>query len=319
VLAVTGMVLVAGVYLLVIRPARSAHVAAGTAGAATAPAVTTAAATRTSSASHTAASHQRTTTASATTRSRHRSASAPSGRQAADAALVKLLAGHESGSASVAAYNPATGASYAYGAHGGMWMASVAKLDILEGMLLQHQVEGTLLSPAEDSHATRMIENSDNASADWLFGHSVGARTGMIKANAKLGLRCTVMGPGYYWGLGTTCAADQITLLRHLVDPHGPLDTASRRYALGLLALVEKDQRWGVGAAADAGTTFVNKNGWLAVDDDDGLWTVNSDGIITVHGQQVLISVLTQHNPALQPGITFTESLAQITAEAVAG
>src|SRR5699024_589604 len=93
--------------------------------------------------------------------------------KAADAAIAKLVAGHASGSVSIAAYNPGTGASYRYGATGGMWQASIAKLDILEAMLLQHQDKGTTLSSAEDSHATHMIENSDNASADWLFAHSI--------------------------------------------------------------------------------------------------------------------------------------------------
>lgn len=311
-LASTGVIFIAGIYLLVIHPDGSTDVAAETTSTAASPPAPTAAASRTSRAA-------RRTVAPRHRPSRSHSTSAPSGPHAADTALAKVIAGHRSGSASVAAYNPKTGASYTYGARRGMWMASIAKLDILEALLLQHQDSKTVLSAAEDSHAIRMIENSDNASGDWLFGHSVGARTGMIEANKKLRLRCTVMGPGYYWGLGTTCAADQVTLLRHLVDTRGPLDAASRTYAMELLAHVEKDQRWGVSAAADAGTTFVNKNGWLALDDDGGLWAVNSDGIITVHGQQVLISVLTQHNSAFEPGITFNETLAKITAEAAVG
>ena len=39
---------------------------------------------------------------------------------------------------------------------------------------------------------------------------------------------------------------------------------------------VEADQRWGVGVAADPGTDFANKNGWLNIDDDNGLWAVTA-------------------------------------------
>ena len=80
---------------------------------------------------------------------------------------------------------------------------------------------------------------------------------------------------------------------------------------------VEADQRWGVGVIADPGTTFANKNGWLAVDDDNERWLVNSDGIVTVHGQQVLISVLTQHDASEAAGITLVQQLAQAVAPAV--
>jgi hypothetical protein len=317
-LAFTGVIFLAGIYLLVIRPDDSVRVAAETTGAAAARPMAPATggrSTRTAGSSTAGSS----TAGTRPSGSRTVRSAASASTDIADAAIAKLIAGHRPGSVSVAAYNTTNGASYTYGAHSGMWMASIAKLDILEAMLLQHQDKGAALSSAEDAHATTMIENSDNASADWLFGNSVGARTGMIKTNKDLGLRCTVMGPGYYWGLGTTCAADQVTLLKHLLDTHGPLDAASRTYAMGLLAHVEQDQRWGVGAAADPGTSFVNKNGWLGIDDDGGLWAVNSDGIITTDGQRVLISVLTQHNSAFQPGITLNESLAKITARAVAG
>ena len=65
---------------------------------------------------------------------------------------------------------------------------------------------------------------------------------------------------------------------------------------------VESDQRWGVGVTADAGTDFANKNGWLGVDDDNGLWLVNSTGVVTINGQQVLMVVLTQHDSDFQSG-----------------
>ena len=45
---------------------------------------------------------------------------------------------------------------------------------------------------------------------------------------------------------------------------------------------VEADQRWGVGAAADKGSRFANKNGWLSIDDSNGPGETD-DGLLGRH------------------------------------
>jgi hypothetical protein len=95
----------------------------------------------------------------------------------------------------------------------------------------------------------------------------------------------SVPGSDGYWGLTTTGADDQLVLLS---NP----------------------------AAADPGTAVGVKHGWLGVD-DDGLWAVNSDALITVDGDLIANSVLTQHNSDEQSGVTLVESLAKIAADAV--
>jgi beta-lactamase class A len=197
-----------------------------------------------------------------------------------------------------------------------MLTGSIVKLYILETLLLQEQASGGLTS-GQASTATRMIENSDNAAAETLF-EAVGDRTGLQAANGKLGLVNTTPGPGDYWGLTQTCATDYITLLKNLVLPTSPLTAASQSYILGLMRNVEADQRWGVGVAADPGTDFANKNGWLAVDDDNDLWLVNSVGVLTIHGQQVLMAVLTQHDSDFNSGVALVQSLATAVAPLVA-
>jgi hypothetical protein len=44
---------------------------------------------------------------------------------------------------------------------------------------------------------------------------------------------------------------------------------------------------------------------------------VNSDALITVNGDLIAISILTQHNDDEQSGTTLVESLAKIAANAV--
>ncbi len=216
----------------------------------------------------------------------------------------------------MAALNLSTGASYQWGATSGMDTGSIVKLYILETLLLQEQNSGGL-SESEQATATTMIENSDNDAAETLF-EDIGGRDALIAANSTLGLTSTTPGPSDYWGLTQTSAADYITLLKNLTETTGsPLTATSQAYVLGLMRNVESDQRWGVGVTADAGTDFANKNGWLGVDDDGGLWLVNSTGVVTIDGQTVLMAVLTQHDSDFQSGINLVESLAQALAPLV--
>jgi beta-lactamase class A len=239
------------------------------------------------------------------------------------AAVQRLIAGQVSGAVSVAALNTATGARFSAGATGGMWSASVYKLLVLETLLWQHQQAHTNLSAGEDAQARTMIENSDNVAGYDLFD-SIGGRAGLTAGIKAFGLQHTTAGvsdPAFT----ATSAADQLILLKNLTSQSGPLDSASRSYVRSLMSHVESDQRWGIGVVADAGRTVFNKDGWLAVDnenapgeDDEDLWITNSVGIVTVHGQQLLMAVLTRHQPDLTTGIRLVEQLTQAMAPTVA-
>ena len=252
-------------------------------------------------------------------------AAAPAAQTAAQAAaqLQATLAAMPAGSVSVAALNTATGASFSGGATSGMWTASAYKLLVLETLLLRHQQAGSSLSSSQLASATTMIENSDNVAGYSLF-LADGGNAGLAAALAQFGMSNTVPGrsdPTFT----TTSASDYLQLLKNLVAP-GPLNAASQSLVLGLMRNVEADQRWGVGVVADAGTDFANKNGWLSIDntngpgeDDNGLWAVNSVGIVTVHGQQLLMAVFTRHDSSMQTGVTLDQTLAQQLAPTVAG
>jgi hypothetical protein len=241
----------------------------------------------------------------------------PSPTATADATLTALVAGQPPGSVSVEALDPRTGRQFRFGATAGMWTASSIKLDFLEVLLLQHQQTGQGLTDDEAEDAAEMIENSDNGAADEIFNDDDDSYSGCDAANAALGADSTALGTDDYWGLSTTSAADQVALLRDLVESDSPLDADSRSFALGLLRNVEADQAWGVSAAADPGTAVALKNGWLNIDDDDERYVVNSSGIVTVHGQQVLVSVLTQHDPDEDSGIQLVQRIAQVATAAV--
>jgi Beta-lactamase enzyme family len=235
-------------------------------------------------------------------------------RTQAQAQIDSLSAGLPAGSVSIAALNTVTGAKYSGGSASDMWTASCYKLLVLETLLLQRQQSGGL-GAAELAEATRMIENSDNVAGYALF-EAVGGNVALNDALTEFGMTHTV--PGASDPTFTrTSASDYLVLLENLVSGSSPLTPASRSLALGLMRSVEADQRWGVGVVSDPGSDFANKNGWLSVDntngpgeEDNDLWIVNSAGIITVAGQQVLMVVMTEHRPSYQDGINLVQSLA---------
>ena len=175
---------------------------------------------------------------------------------------------------------------------------------------------------SEGSDAQLAIENSDNPAGYRLF-LDAGGNEGLESAAQRFGMRHTV--PGETDPTFTrTSAADFVILARNLVDPHSPLTPASRHYLLGLMSDEEQDQRWGVSAAADKGSDFYSKNGWLSIDDsnppgetDDGRWAVTSVGLIRVRHQRVAMAVFTQHQPLMGDGVHLVEQLARAIAPAV--
>jgi hypothetical protein len=242
----------------------------------------------------------------------------------------KLAAQLPAGGVSVAAVNATTGVLYRFGATSGMRTGSVAKLLILESVLLRHEIDGSRLTEGELDLAGPMIENSDNK-AEYQLYLQAGGRESLVDATARLGMRHTVPGDDDP-ALSTTSADDGLRMLAALLPRpttiagvrQQPLSSYSRSAALDLMHDVEPDQRWGVSAVADAGTPVALKNGWLSVDNDNGpgdndngLWLVDSVGMVTVHRQPVLLSVFTQHGPDFASGVRLAESLVRTITPAV--
>lgn len=231
------------------------------------------------------------------------------------AQMAALAAALPPGSVSVAALNLGTGATFTFGSTGGQTTASIVKLDILETLLLQKQAAGLHLDRDEKDLAEDMIEDSDDDAASDLW-EEIGGGSAVSAANVQLGVPCTVPGTEDYWGLTTTCAQGQVQLLYQLVDSNSPLQPARRSYILYLMDNVSTSQNWGVPVVADPGSLFAVKNGWLDLDGSTG-WAINSDGIVTYHGQTLLISVLTQNDDSMYSGVSLVEQLAALAAQAV--
>ncbi|GAA3045661.1 serine hydrolase [Streptomyces glomeratus] len=200
--------------------------------------------------------------------------------------------------------------------------ASIVKVDILAAVLLQAQDAGRPLTAPERAHADAMIRHSDNAAATALWRQIGGAR-GLEAANKRLGLTATKGGPGLLWGLTQTTARDQIRLLRAVFDtvPAGhagapALRADSRQYIRMLMTRIDKDQAWGVSAAAASGWAL--KNGWLQRT-TTGLWDINSIGQITVNKHRYLVAVLSDGSTSMKDGIALVQGAARNAVRSVSG
>jgi Beta-lactamase enzyme family len=235
-------------------------------------------------------------------------------QQRLTAAVVPLIR-QDDGSVAVAVDDLVTGAEAASAGAQQFVTASIVKVDILATLLYQLQQAGQTVSADQQELATTMIENSDNDSASDLYDE-VGGSAGIGAANQAFGLIETTVGTGGYWGLTSTTANDQIQLLRQVFTTPSVLWTSSQDYIQGLMSNVETDQQWGVPAAADPGTQFMVKNGWLP---NPSLWEINSIGEIVRDHQDVLIAVLSDDNASEASGIAVVQAVAIAAAQAVAG
>jgi hypothetical protein len=220
----------------------------------------------------------------------------------------------DGGHFAVAADDLSTGSTAAYGGTREFVTASIVKVDILVTLLYQAQEAGQALTAEDQDLATTMIENSDNDSASDLYD-DVGGAVAIDDANRVCGLSETTAGTGGYWGLTTTTVDDQLRLLRVVFTRPSPLSPASQQYIQSLMSQVEADQQWGVTAAADPGTGFMVKNGWLPNPD---LWEINSIGEVTHDRQRMLIAVLSDDNASESSGISLVQDVAKAAASAMA-
>ncbi len=234
------------------------------------------------------------------------SVSSRAGGSTGAAALAALDAAYRA-TLSVAVLDLTTGGSLTYNSANSFYTASIAKVDIVEALLLRAQDRGRSLTSTERGLARAAITASDNEAAQDLF-ERIGQASGLTAANKRLGLTSTVVSSA--WGLTRTSATDQVTLLRALTSTSGPLSSASKSYLMGLMSSVEADQRWGVPVAGN-GTPIV-KNGWLPVSRDGGAWEVNSIGVVTSSGHKLLVAVLTRKGTSMAAGIQLVEKAATI-------
>jgi beta-lactamase class A len=209
------------------------------------------------------------------------------------------------GRVSVAVFDASTGATYSYNAGAQHMTVSIVKVAILGTLMRQAQDARRSLSSTERSLATQMIEQSNNDAATALW-NEVGQGPGVKAFMNKVGMPATTPGSDGLWGLTSTNAPDQVSLVRTVAHPNAVLADSSRAYMDSLMGAVTASQKWGVSAGVGAGSTVALKNGWLPRTDG---WVINSIGHVRGGTRDYVIAVLQSGDPSMSYGITTVEHI----------
>ena len=235
-------------------------------------------------------------------------------RSAAAAALpfeaeVRRYLASRPGAVGVAVRLPGTGESWTYTKTSARNVtASIVKVEIMAAVMMRAQDAGRSLTSWERSKIEPMIRTSDNAATTDLF-NSLGGRAALDRASDRLGMDATYADTGGRWGLTTTTALDQTTLMEHFARPTGTLSYSNRTYGLRMMRSVSSAQDWGVTAGPPSGQVAV-KNGWLPRTDG---WHVNSIGWQSYGEADYTIGVLTHDDPgAMSTQISTIEGVSRI-------
>ncbi|RRR97616.1 serine hydrolase [Glycomyces terrestris] len=193
--------------------------------------------------------------------------------------------------------------------------ASIVKVEI---MLMTMEYWGSVDAIPEDHREAleRMIRESHNDSATTLYNY-LGGVDALVAAHGRYGLEDTTPDAEGRWGVGWTSAPDQL-LLTGLALNESVLDAAQTDLARELMGTVIEEQAWGVSAAASEGETVWLKNGWDVESQLDGLWVVNSLGVLGGDGDDpVAMAVLTSGAVDDVEGVPVVEEIAKIARDVI--
>jgi hypothetical protein len=183
-----------------------------------------------------------------------------------------------------------TGAVYTYHPGLSLVLGSTVKVQILGTLLAEAQAQHRGLTPTEIGEATGMIEISDNADGQALFNEVGGA--GPIQAwDDSIGMTNSFVFTN--WGLSTSSAVDELTLLKVYAEPNRFLSDGYRLFGLNLLHNVELSQIFGINVGPPESAVQAVKTGRIPP-----VGAHNAIGWIKADGRNYLIAGLVQWGPS---------------------
>jgi len=209
----------------------------------------------------------------------------------------------------VEVFDVTRGMTYTYNAGRAFLVASSMKVPIMLTLLAQLETKGRQPTTGELALLTTMIENSDNDSASALY-EEIGYQSGIAAFMRQLGISgLAPASPTTGWGWSAITPAAMVSLLARL-HAGTILTAADRALALRLMEHVESDQQVGVGDSSPDGATVALKDGW--VPGPDGLYVMNSSGIVTVGGETYIAAVYTTDNSSLEDGFDIVRHVCDV-------
>jgi beta-lactamase class A len=207
-----------------------------------------------------------------------------------------------------------TGCEYSLNPGNRQNTASVFKVMVMAGTLLEAQNREREVTESEMSRLVPMITESANWPVRSLW-RSFGASPWFRQTGIVFGLSETSITAdgGSAWGATKTSASDQVGLLHQvLLGQGGLLDEDSREVALGLMTSVVPSQTWGVTAGVPGSWTVAQKNGFAGR-------IINSVGWVDPPGDDdgYLVAILTYGWPNHPAGIEAVERISVLVANSM--
>jgi hypothetical protein len=165
------------------------------------------------------------------------------------------------------------------------YSASVVKVMLLTAYLRRHGVRHDDLTGDERHLLGPMIKESNNKSADEVYG--IVGPEGLYRVARDAHMRHFTTNS--VWGTSEITAGDQARFIGHL-EKYVP--KRHRDYALGLMARVKDPQRWGVPRLRLPGWKVRIKGGWSPQGSGGG-WRVNQVARIENGDRQLSLAILT--------------------------
>lgn len=201
---------------------------------------------------------------------------------------------------------------YSYYPSGAFIAASSMKVPIMLTFLDMIEQQDRRPTRYEMGLLTTMIENSNNNSASALYYGEIGGAAGVTRYFHKIGIIGLYLNP-HAWGYSLIYPATMVRMLTRLYQG-SILTLQDRNLALYLMEHVEVDQRVGVGDTAPRGATVALKDGWVI--GPDGLWVMNSSGIVTLGRETYVIAAYTRDDSSLATGQNIVRRIcAQVAAQ----
>ncbi|HUY78810.1 MAG TPA: serine hydrolase [Ktedonobacterales bacterium] len=218
-------------------------------------------------------------------------------------ALAAYLTG-EGANVGAVVYDLTRNTYYTYNGQSEFTMASSAKVSLMAEDLAGDEAQGSSPSPGDLATLTAMIEQSDNGAAQSIYEtHSYDY--GVYTYLQSVGITDYVRNPNG-WGFGEWSPLSMARLLT-MLQTGQLLNASDTALALSLMSNIEPDQQNGVGDTAPNGATYAMKDGWTPA--EDGLWAVNSSGIVTVGKETYIIAVYSQEQESLDGGWDITRQV----------
>ena len=185
-----------------------------------------------------------------------------------------------------------SGGSYSFNGDFASQNASMVKVMIA---LMALRKAGGLLDTENAAVATKMITQSDNASAETLWAYGGGPDAYQQLAE-ELEMKHTHREQGRDdWSWTWTTPSDQVLLLKYVTEGGTTAFTSEQgAYIYDLMGRVIDDQAWGVGAPKSPTVSVHLKNGWVQFKSTDNLWAVNSMGTVKGAGRDYRLAVMTR-------------------------